>query len=298
MLELSAGVPFRKQIRDLLQLKGPFKRDREVELPAKEKHAVCIGIFFGNRLNLVAEIQNRFHLGWQRFKRFNHAAPIRSGKISHPAKKQPKQGKNDKLRRKRFRRRDADFRTGVHVNSPVALARNRARDIVTNSQSPKAFAPAFAQGSECIRGFAALADRKDQRLRSHWCIAMTKLTRVFDFGWNISKSLDQIFTDNAGMKRGATTCKDDTADIAKLGRGHVQAAQLCRAFLRVETAAHRVAYCVWLLKDFFEHVMGIIPFSDIFGGKFDFTDRMLAAVSRERSDLEFVASRSDYVEIV
>jgi hypothetical protein len=127
---------------------------------------------------------------------------------------------------------------------------------------------------------------------------MAELTRVFDLGWNARKLLDQIFTDPAGMKRRATACKDDTADIAKLGRRHVQAAQLCCAFLRVETATHRVAYRVWLLKDFFEHVMGIIPFSDIFGGKFDFADWVLAAISRERSDLELVASRSDYVEIV
>src|SRR5204862_1034838 len=176
--------------------------------------------------------------------------------------------------------------------------RNRACDVVTNSQSAKAFAPTFAQGSECIRGFAALTDSEDQRLRDHRCITMTKLARVFDFGWNIRKSLDQIFTDNAGMKRGAAACKDDTANIAKLGRCHVQATQLCRAFLRVETAAHRVAHRVWLLKDFFEHVMGIIPFPDIFGCKFNLTDSMFAGVSRERSDLEFVASRSDYVEIV
>src|SRR5207247_4835131 len=168
----------------------------------------------------------------------------------------------------------------------------------TNSQSSKAFPTAFTQRSECIRGFAALADRKDQCLRSYRCITMAKLTRVFDLGWDVRKSLDQIFTDNAGMKRSATTCKDDTADIAKLGRRHVQAAQLCRAFLRVETATHRVAYRVWLLKDFFEHVMRIIPFSDIFGCKFNLTDSMFAGVSRERSDLEFVASRSDYVAIV
>ena len=160
----------------------------------------------------------------------------------------------------------------MHVNSSIAFAGNRACDVVTNSQSAKAFAPAFAQGSECIRGFAALTDCKDQRLRSHRCITMTKLTRVFDFGWNVRKSLDQIFTDNAGVKRGATACKDDTADVAKLGRRHVQAAQLCRAFLRVETATHRVPYSVWLLKDFFEHVMRIIPFADIFGCKFNLAD--------------------------
>src|SRR5947209_17402243 len=127
---------------------------------------------------------------------------------------------------------------------------------------------------------------------------MTKLTRVFDFGWNVRKSLDQIFTDNAGMKRGATACKDDTADIAKLGRRHVQAAQLCRAFLWVETAAHRVADCVWLLKDFFEHVMGIITLADIFGCELDFADRMLRDVAGQRTDLEFIRPGCDHVEVI
>src|SRR6267378_1070428 len=218
MLELSAGVSFRKQISDLLHLKRSFERDREVELPAKEKHAVCIGIFFGNRLNLVAEIQNRFDLAGQRFKRFNDATPIRSGKISHPAKEQSEKRKDDKLRRKRFGSGDSDFRTRVHVDSSVALAGDRARDIVTNSQSPKAFPTAFTQRPECTRGFTALADGEDQCLGSHRCISMTELTGVFDFGGNVRKSLDQVFADPAGMKRRAATGKNDAADIAELGR--------------------------------------------------------------------------------
>ena len=164
------------------------------------------------------------------------------------------------LRRERFRGRDADLRPGVHVNAPVAFARDCARDVIANSQCAKTFAPAFTQRAERIRGFAALADGENQRLRSHRRVAMAKLARVFDFCWKVGKSLDQIFADPAGVKRRAAARKNDTADVAQLGRCHVQATQLCGAFIRVETAAHRVAHRVWLLKDFFEHVMGIITF--------------------------------------
>ena len=44
--------------------------------------------------------------------------------------------------------------------------------------------------------------------------------------------------------------------------------------------------------------MGVIPFSDVLGGKFNFADRMLGAVSRERSDLELVSPCRDDIEVV
>ena len=159
------------------------------------------------------------------------------------------------LRRERFRCRHADLRSGVHVNSAVALARDRAGDVVANSQCAKAFAPAFTQRAERVRCFAALADGEDQRLGRHRRIAMAKLARVFDFGRDVGESLDQIFADHAGMQRRAAAGEDDASDVAQFGRRHIQAAELCRAFFRVETAAHRVAHRVWLLKDFLEHVM-------------------------------------------
>src|SRR6266511_1154903 len=145
------------------------------------------------------QVSDLFHLE-RSFERFNHSAPIGSGEISHPTKEQSEERKNDELRRKRFGGRNTDFGSGVHVNSAVALTRDRARDVVTDSQSAKAFALAFAQCAQCIRGFTALADGEHKCLRSHGRIAMAELAGVFDFGWNARKSLNQIFTDSAGMK--------------------------------------------------------------------------------------------------
>ena len=111
-------------------------------------------------------------------------------------------------------------------------------------------------------------------------------------------ALNQIFADSCGVQRGAASGENDSADIAQLRRRHVQAAQFCRGFFRVKTAAHRVAHRVRLLKDFLEHVMRIIPFVDIFGGEIDFADRMLADVAGERTNLEFVGLDRDDIEVV
>ncbi len=127
---------------------------------------------------------------------------------------------------------------------------------------------------------------------------MTKLTRVIHLGGDVRQPLNQIFTDSAGMQRRAATNENDAPDIAQLRSRHVQAAQPCGAFLVVKTAAHRVAHRVGLLKDFLEHVMGKITFPDVFRGEFDFADRMLGAISGERSDLELVRPRCDYIEVV
>ncbi len=138
-----------------------------------------------------------------------------------------------KLRRERFGGRDADLGSGVHVNAAIAFARDGAGDVIANSERAMSFAPALAQCAERIGGFAALADREDERVVRHWRIAMAKLARVFDFDWNVGQMLDEIFADHAGVQRGAATGKHDSTDVAQLLRRHVQTAEFGRAFLQI-----------------------------------------------------------------
>src|ERR1051325_7815490 len=137
MFELGAWMPLGKEIGDLLHFESAFKRDWKVELASKEQKAVCVGIFFGNRFDLIVQIQNGFDLLRQPFQCLNHATSFSRRKIAHPSKKQAEQRENYKLRGKRFGGRHADLGSGVHVNAAVALARDRACDVVTNAQSAK-----------------------------------------------------------------------------------------------------------------------------------------------------------------
>ena len=100
------------------------------------------------------------------------------------------------------------------------------------------------------------------------------------------------------MQCRAAAGENDAPDIAQLRWRHIQAAQFRRAFLVVETAAHRVAHRVGLLKDFLEHVVGKITLLDVFRREFDFADRMFGAVSGERNDLELVRPGRHHIEVV
>src|SRR5262249_61600846 len=118
------------------------------------------------------------------------------------------------LRGKCFGGRQANLRPRVHVNAAVAFTRNRARDVVANSEGAVTFAPALAQRAERVCSFAALANGEYQRLRRHRRIAMTKLAGVIHFGWDARHSLNQIFADSCGVQRGAASGENDSSDIA------------------------------------------------------------------------------------
>src|SRR5205823_3892937 len=115
----------------------------------------------------------------------------------------------------------------VHVNTAVALTRDRARDVVANSKRAIAFAFAFAQSAKRVGGFAALADREDKRVLGRRRVSMTVLTGKIDIDRNVCQLLDDVFANTRGVQGGAATGKNNTRDVAQFGRIHVQAAKLC-----------------------------------------------------------------------
>src|SRR5205809_6164251 len=130
----------------------------------------------------------------------------------------------------------------MHINAAVALARDRARDIVTNSERAIAFAFALAQCAQRVRRFAALADRENERAFGWRCIAMTVLARKIDIHGNVRELLDRIFADARGVERSPATGQDDARNLAPFCRTHVQAAEFRGAIFKMNSAAHRVPY--------------------------------------------------------
>src|SRR5438067_974634 len=298
VLELGAGMAFGEQVCDLLHFERAFQRDGKIELPAKKKHPANIEIFLCDRFNPIAQLQDDLDLLGQCFERFNDPASLSGGKISHSTEEQTDQRKDDNLRGEGFRRCDADLRTGVHVNAAVALPCNCAGDVIANPQRAKAFAAAFTERTESVSSLAALADCENQCLRRHWCITVAKFAREFDFSGNIRESLNQIFADPSGMQSSATTGENNAPDVTQLRWRHIQAAQLRRAFFQTEATPQRIAHRIRLLKDFFEHVVGVSAFFDIFGRKFDFADLMIATFASQRADLEFASLHRDDIKVI
>ena len=185
----------------------------------------------------------------------------------------------------------------MHVNAAIAFARDRARDIVANSESPITFPPALAQCAERVGGFAALADRENQRVRRHRRVAMTKLAGVFHFGWNAREFAQSSIR---RLWPRAVPCRIRLERLDRhraIVRRHIQPAQLGRAFLGLKTSAQRVADGARLLKDFLEHEVRVIAFFNL-GCEIDFAHRMLADVAGNRTDLELIGPGRDDIEVV
>ena len=108
---------------------------------------------------------------------------------------------------------------------------------------------------------------------------MAKFARVLDFRGNDGEAFDQIFSDHGGMQSRAAAGKNNASDVAQLRGRHVQAAQFSGAFFQTEPAAHCIAHRVRLLKDFLEHVMGVIAFLNILGSEFELADLMSTTCS-------------------
>src|SRR5262249_12949692 len=97
----------------------------------------------------------------------------------------------------------ADLRAGVHINAAIAFARDRAGDVVTNPQRAVAFALTFAQRSQGVSGFTALAERENERVLGRRGIAMAILAGKIDIHRNVRQLLNGVFADSSGVQGGS-----------------------------------------------------------------------------------------------
>src|ERR1700730_17291584 len=98
--ERDDGAFARFDLLDVVQVfrkDGVIERDWKIKWAPEEKHPVHTGIFFCNRFDLIAQLENILDLFWQCFERGNDPASFRSGKVAHPTKEQADKSENDEL---------------------------------------------------------------------------------------------------------------------------------------------------------------------------------------------------------
>src|SRR6266513_6142749 len=98
----------------------------------------------------------------------------------------------------------------MHVNPAITFARDGAGNVIADAESAKSFALAFAQRTQGVSGFTALADREDERIAAHRRVAMAELAGVFHLHRNVRKLFDEIFSDQRGVQCGPATSQHDT----------------------------------------------------------------------------------------
>jgi len=143
-------------------------------------------------------------LSGQRFKRIDDSFSLRGGKLAHPPEEQANQGQDHDLRGERLRCRNPDLGASVHVNAAVAFARDRARNVVANSERAIAFAFAFAQCAEGVGGLSALTDRENQGVLGRRRVSMAIFTGKIDIHRNVGQLLNGVFANSGRVQRGAT----------------------------------------------------------------------------------------------
>src|SRR5438552_10726607 len=136
VLHLAAGVPLGVDVRDLLQLERALERDRELEAPAQEQEVAGAGQLAGDRRNLLVELERPPDQARDPDQILAPLAHIPGGdRAPLAAEPQPEEVRGDDHRGKRLRRRDANLRSGVHVEDAGRLAGQRGADDVRDGKN-------------------------------------------------------------------------------------------------------------------------------------------------------------------
>ena len=198
-------------------------------------------ILLRDRRQLIVQLERPGHLVGKFLDLRNDIQPFGVREVMDAAKEQREERDDGQLRGERLGRRHADLRSGVHVNPSVALARDCAGDIVADAQRAMALALALAQSSQSVGGLPALADDEHECVARHRQVAVSQFAGELALDRNMGERLDEILADHGRVESGAATAEDDSFDLAQLGIGHFQAAELRRRFFNRETSAQRVA---------------------------------------------------------
>src|SRR6516162_8626260 len=102
----------------------------------------------------------------------------------------------------------------MHVNATIALPRDGAPDVITDSQGPMSLALAFAQRGQGINRFAALADGEDKGVLVHRHVAVPEFAGEFAFRRQVRQALDKVFARQSRMKRGSASRQHDSLNVS------------------------------------------------------------------------------------
>ena len=282
MLEFGTGVTARRDVADLLELERTFEGDRIVVLTAHEEHDLCAGVAAGDRRDLLLKFDNTGDQGGEFLQFGDDPTACGTREVADSPQEKGDQGEHGDLGREGLRCRHADLRTGVHVDTPVALPGDGACNIVANAEGAVTLALALPKGGERIGRLSTLTQDKDQSVLGHRKVAVTELTRKLALRGDLRECFNDVFPDHRGMEGGAAPAQNNTLDGPQVGVRHVEPAEFRGGLLVSQPAAQGIGHAADLLVDLLEHVVGIVPLADILFGHFDCGDVVVGAVPLHR----------------
>ena len=254
MLEFATGIGFSMDIGNFLQLQGAFHSQAVVHGTADEEDIFLILEGFGQALDLVDMIEDGLALfrcllqiGEERCFAVRIEVAVETAHI------QSQEQEDDELCRISLGGGNGDFRTSPGVSYLVGFTGNRRADDVGNSQGTGTAALSFLQGSQCIDGFAGLADGDAEGLAVRQGIAIPVFRSDVDFGRDASQFFEEIFCQQAGMVSRAASDDHDLADGFDIFRRPVQFVELDVLAISGDAAAQGILESLRLFVDFLQH---------------------------------------------
>ena len=169
-------------------------------------------------------------------------------------------GQHHQLTRERLGRGDADFRSGQGRQHGLAFARDGRGRHVDHRKRVQALRLRIAQRRQRIGGLAGLRNEDRQIAFAQRRFAVAEFGSHIEFDRHTAQPFEPVFTDIAGIARGAAGDDRNPLDILEIER---QFERQRDAFGRhVDVARQRVADDFRLLVNFLGHEVAIIGLVD------------------------------------
>ncbi len=164
MLHLARRIAFGVDVGDFLHLQRAFERDRIVNAAAEEEEV-------GDALVFLCQSLGLFFAGEQRLEFRGHAAQfadvalglLRRDRAANLGEEQREDEHGRELRRERFGRSNADFRSGMGVDGAIRFARDHRSDDVADADRLRTLRLRLAQ---CGNRIGRLTRLRDQHCES------------------------------------------------------------------------------------------------------------------------------------
>ena len=241
-------------IGQLLELQGALQGDRVVEAASQVEEVRVADQFRGELADRPVEGKRALHDGRHLQQPVDQLPPVDAREVLPEAP----EGERDHVAR-RHRRREglrgchADLGSGVDVERPRRLARQRRSDPVGDPQHRRPAGARRLDGAQRVIRLSRLGDGDDQRVRSEDEVAVAELGGDVHFRGKSCEPLDHEPSDERGVVRRAAGDEDRPPEPPDAPRIQMRVRQRDAALLLIDPALERVGHRAWLLVDLLEH---------------------------------------------
>lgn len=278
------------QVRDLLNLKRPLQRSRELGATSQQKQGVLsLERALAQLLDRLVELEDLADLGGDVSKTLHDLRASSSLGCAVLGEGESNHDHGDELRGISLGGRNADFWAGVDVDTAVSEEGDRRTDNVDDTNSQSTALKTVAEGHQRISSLTGLGGENTGIVAENRRLAIEEIRGQLDGDWDIGEFLKDTTDGHARVVRGTAGNKNDAAAAADSSNVLAQTTKSDHLVLDIETTTHGVDDRLRLLENLLLHEMVKLALHDLLELQLeglDGTDVWRAVVLGEAMDVE------------